>query len=166
MTDTREGIDVRSVVICGPSTSAPEGFGVVYTLQLDSDWCTGEVTASMLGVAKSVHLRRTSTGNWVGDNDTLLPRLDGALDVDLSITPLTNTLPIRRLGLAVAESAELTVAYVSFPELAISAGRQRYTRVAADRYRYESLDSRFVREITVDEHGLVITYPDLFHRVY
>ena len=34
-------------------------------------------------------------------SDTAIPHLAGALDVDVSFTPATNTLPIRRLGLAI-----------------------------------------------------------------
>jgi hypothetical protein len=64
--------------------------------------------------------------------------------VDLSITPLTNTLPIRRLKLGVGESAEIATAYVAIPDMEASLDRQRYTRVAFDRYRYVPLDSDFV----------------------
>jgi hypothetical protein len=41
---------------------------------------------------------------------------------------------------------------------------QRYTRLADHEYRYESRDSDFERVVTVDEHGLVVTYPGLFAR--
>jgi hypothetical protein len=134
-------------------------------LRLDSDWCVVEVKASVAGLAEAVHLRRTRTGDWLDEKDTVLPELHGALDVDLSITPLTNTIPIRRLGLRLGDSAEITAVYIAFPELAVSADRQRYTRVAVDRYRYEAVDSDFAREITVDEHGLVVSYPGLFRRI-
>jgi hypothetical protein len=44
--------------------------------------------------------------------------------------------------------------------------RQRYTCLEPLRaYRYESLDSDFVREIQVDQNGLVVTYPGLFRRL-
>jgi uncharacterized protein len=85
--------------------------------------------------------------------------------VDLSITPFTNTLPIRRLRLSVGESADIATAYLAFPRLTISPDLQRYTRVSSNEYRYESLDSDFVREIVVDSNGLVITYPGLFRRI-
>src|SRR6266481_140963 len=157
-----ECIEAQSVAISGPASG---GFAAFYSVRLDSGWRVLEVQASVLGAAGSVHLRRTEEGEWFDGNDRLLADLGGAFDVDLSITPLTNTFPIRRLGLAVGDSAELTAAYIAFPELTVSRDSQRYTRLSSDRYRYESLGSDFVREITVDEHGLVITYPDLFHRV-
>ena len=90
--------------------------------------------------------------------------MSGAIDVDLTITPLTNTLPIRRLDLEVGRSAEIATAYVDFPAMAVSRNPQRYTRLARDRYLFESLDRDFAREIEVDEAGLVVTYPGLFRR--
>ena len=154
--------DARSVAISGPVSG---GFAALYSVRLDSDWRVLEVQASVFGTAESVHLRRSKEGEWFDGSDRLLADLNGAFDVDLSITPLTNTFPIRRLKLAVGDSAVIMAAYIAFPGLTVSPDRQRYTRLSSDRYRYESLDSGFVREITVDEHGLVITYPDLFHRV-
>jgi uncharacterized protein len=93
-----------------------------------------------------------------------MPEFTGAIDVDLAMTPFTNTLPIRRLGLAVGASADIIVVYVTFPDLAVIADPQRYTRLAERTYRFESLDGGFVRNIEVDEHGLVVTYPGLFRR--
>jgi uncharacterized protein len=155
-------VEVQSAVITGPIGA---GFATVYSLKLDSGWCVIEMQASLLGAAESVYLRRTEEGQWFDGNGRWLPHLNGIFDVDLSITPFTNSLPIRRLKLGVGESAEIVTAYVAFPQLTVSADPQRYTRVAADRYRYESLDSDFVREITVDRNGLVLTYPGLFQRI-
>ena len=155
-------IEVQSAVISGPIHA---GFAVLYAVRVDSEWSTLEVRASIIGASTSVYLRRTENGHWFDSNNQQLHSLDGIVDVDLSITPFTNSLPIRRLKLCVGESAEIAAAYVSFPELEVSLDRQRYTRVASDRYRYESLDSDFVRELSVDRYGFVITYPGLFRRI-
>jgi hypothetical protein len=154
--------EIQSAVISGPIRA---GFAALYTLRLDPDWRTRELQASVLETSKSVYLRCTEEGHWFDATNRQLPHLSGVVDVDLSITPLTNTLPIRRLKLDVGESAEIATAYVAFPELQVSLDAQRYTRVAIDRYRYESLDSDFVREMHVDRHGLVITYPGLYQRI-
>jgi hypothetical protein len=45
------------------------------------------------------------------------PDLAGAVDIDISVSPFTNTLPIRRLRLARGLAADLTMAYVRVPEL-------------------------------------------------
>ena len=94
-----------------------------------------------------------------------LPQVTGCRDVDLGFTPATNTMPIRRLGLNVGESAEINAAWVRFPELTVERLPQRYTRLAENRYRYESRDSGFTAELEVDEEGLVVTYEGLWERV-
>jgi hypothetical protein len=61
------------------------------------------------------------------------------------------------------------MAWVSVPDLAVSASRQQYTfvgnrgKVATVRYR--SLDSDFVADLSFDSDGLVIDYPGLGHRI-
>ena len=40
----------------------------------------------------------------------------GCDDVDLGITPVTNTLPIRRLHLAIGETRAVTAAWLQFPD--------------------------------------------------
>lgn len=90
--------------------------------------------------------------------------LAAAREVDISATPLTNTLPIRRLRLAVGDAADIITAYISVPELAVSPHPQRYTRIGPREYLYESRDSDFRRVVTVDDDGIVLDYPGLFAR--
>ena len=55
---------------------------------------------------------------------------------------------------------------VQLPTLTLSVDPQRYTCLQAGQpYRYESVDSDFVRELDVDAHGFVVTYQGLFRRV-
>jgi hypothetical protein len=100
---------------------------------------------------------------WIEDDE--LPDLHGCIDVDLGITPTTNTLPIRRLNLQVGAAAEVTAAWIGFPKLSVQALAQRYTRLEASRYRYESLASDFSVVIEVDELGMVTRYPGFWERV-
>jgi len=100
-----------------------------------------------------------------------VPALDGCIDVDISATPFTNTLPIRRLGLKPGEAANLKVAYLAIPEMRVEPARQRYTCLERDDqgglYRYESLDGEFAgftADLPVDAGGLVLDYPGLFRR--
>jgi len=88
------------------------------------------------------------------------------IDIDLSATPFTNTLPIRRLKLKAGQSAEIVTVYILVPALTITTDPQRYTCIEPlKRYRYESRDSDFRRDIEVDGRGLVVTYPGLFRRL-
>ena len=86
------------------------------------------------------------------------------MDVDLGWTPATNTLPVRRLGLTVDEGRDLVAAWVR-PDLVVQPLPQRYERVGARRYRYESRGGRFGVELDVDEHGLVLDYPGFWRRL-
>jgi hypothetical protein len=88
------------------------------------------------------------------------------MDVDIMITPFTNTLPIRRLNLRVGEAQGIAVAYVRVPNLALSRVEQRYICLSLDQsgglYRYESPESGFSANLKVDTDGLVLDYPDIF----
>lgn len=131
-----------------------------YVVTCPHDWQTAslELSLDQARSRRSLTLHRRNAG-WVTDTQQEFAQLQGCIDVDLSVTPSTNTLPIRRLNLAVGASAEVTAAWVRFPALTVEPLRQRYTRSAPDRYRYESLESGFTAELTVDDLGLVTLYP-------
>jgi hypothetical protein len=95
-----------------------------------------------------------------------LPELDGCIDPDISMTPFTNTVAIRRLGLTVGEAAEISVAYILVPELSLRAAPQLYTRLAERLWRFDGLDIDFTADLTVDEEGFVMEYPGLFRREF
>ncbi len=89
--------------------------------------------------------------------------------MDISQTPFTNTLPIRRLGLGPGESAEISVAYVDGTQLQPWPEPQRYTCLEeggrrGGLYRFLSLDGGFTADLPVDADGLVLDYPGLFKR--
>jgi hypothetical protein len=141
-------------------------FAAHYIVECDSEWRTREAAVSITGSGRGVILTSDGSGAWRGTGDNPPAALNGAIDVDITATPFTNTLPICRLGLEAGQSADITVAYIDVPSLSLSADPQRYTCLEPmRRYRFESLDSDFVREIEVDENGLVMNYPGLFKRV-
>jgi hypothetical protein len=93
-----------------------------------------------------------------------LTGLDAAVDIDLEFSPLTNTLPIRRLAPRAGTTIEPIAAWVRFPALTVEPLPQRYTALGARRYRYESVTG-YVAEIEVDDLGLVVHYGDVWERV-
>ena len=137
-----------------------------YQITCNHHWQTRLVSISQSTGSEIHHLRLTvdEQQRWWRDG-VELEQFAGLFDVDLSITPLTNTLPIRRLKLSVGESAAVTALWVSFPERTLQPLAQTYTRLAENRYRYHSLPHDFTAELTVDETGLVIDYEHLFTRV-
>ena len=91
-----------------------------YRLVFDASWVTvaAEVALQRAGRSRQLVLRREVGGRWLA-GDAELGRCRGALDVDLGMTPSTNTSAIRRLALTVGTSAELTATWVRFPELTV-----------------------------------------------
>jgi hypothetical protein len=75
--------------------------------------------------AASLLLERDS-GSW-RLNHTAAPRLAGATDVDLSITPVTNMLTVRRLGIWEKETETVPVVYVDGLEMSVQVGEQTYS---------------------------------------
>jgi len=106
-------------------------------------------------VQRSISLTRDSRGRWTVDGQ-VAPALRGCTDVDLGCSPSTNTLPIRRLRLAIGAAHTIQAAWVRIPELTVVKAAQTYTRLDEFTYRYASGD--FEAELTVDDEGLVTTY--------
>ncbi len=156
-------------LIIGVDDNPP--FRARYTIRCDARWRVREVRVEPLGGGTTrIDLRADGAGYWTNASGDPIPSLDGSVDVDISATPFTNTLPIRRLGLQPGESAELTVAYIAVPAMQLQPMKQRYTCLeltsGGGRYRYEGPLMCFEAVLPVDADGLVIDYPELFARVW
>jgi hypothetical protein len=134
-----------------------------YAVETDAVWITCRVRVEVKG-GGSLDILSDGAGRWRRAEGTALPELDGCIDPDISMTPFTNTVALRRLDLKIGERAEIKVAYILVPELSLRAAPQRYTRLAERLWRFEGLDIDFTAEITVDEEGFVVEYPGLFRR--
>ncbi|HEY0370398.1 MAG TPA: putative glycolipid-binding domain-containing protein [Thermoanaerobaculia bacterium] len=116
-----------------------------YRVVVDSTWRT----------------RSLRVAGWVGSSpftfslDAPLP--DGCIDVDLGFTPSTNTLPIRRLGLAIGEEASVSAAWLRYPGLTLERLDQTYRRLSEHTWRYSSVTG-FTGVLEVDEYGMVKAY--------
>jgi hypothetical protein len=106
---------------------------------------------------RTLALARDTKGSWTVDG-TAVRGLKGCTDVDLGCSPSTNTLPVRRLRMAVGASQTIQAAWVRFPELTVAKAAQTYTRLDEFTYRYES--GTFSAEATVDDEGLVTEYAE------
>ncbi len=146
-------------------------YGGHYLVRTDTAFRTREVRVDYVGGPR-LHVGADGEGHWRDlARGRPIPALTDCIDVDIGITPATNMLPIRRLGLRMGESRDITAAYVPLPaqiggDFLPERAEQRYTCLIPDRrYRYEGLFRGFSAELEVDEAGLVIDYPDTFHRV-
>ena len=136
---------------------------VEYEISCDPHWLTRRCSVSGYIGATTVSLdvARDSAGEWTVGG-TRAAGLAGCDDIDLGFSPATNLLPIRRLGLPIGAKAAVRAAWVRFPELTVEVLDQVYTRLAEDRYLYESAGGSFRRELIVDDTGFVVDYPDLW----
>jgi len=104
---------------------------------------------------RTIALERNAKGSWTVDGAPARG-LKGCTDVDLGCSPSTNTLPIRRLRLAIGTSQTIQAAWVRFSELTVIKAAQTYTRIDEFTYRYAS--GMFEADLTVDDDGLVAEY--------
>ena len=141
-----------------------------YHFDLDARWRTKSFTLKQhqAGEDRTLLIERIAEANWKVDG-LARPDLDGCLELDLAVSPFTNTLAIRQLELAPNEEREMTAVYVRIPQLEVVPARQRYQRLDPNepprRFLYTGLDTQFIEEITVDEYALVESYPRFAERV-
>jgi hypothetical protein len=129
---------------------------VRYAIEVDAAWRTRKVEVEFEdGGQRRLSLTADGEGSWSRDGQSL-EGVAGCLDVDLEWSPSTNTLPIRRLGLAPGETKSLAAAWVRFPSLEVQRLEQSYERLADGRYRYRS--GRFSADLVVDDDGIVLQY--------
>ena len=129
------------------------------------------------GWRRALVLERAASGLWTctghseGDLDRPDPggdsaQLAGALDCDLGLSPLTNSMPVLRHRLHESGGArDFLMAWVAVPELAVYPSQQRYTFVRREPrariVRFQSLDTDFTADIMFDEQGVVLDYPGI-----
>lgn len=141
-----------------------------YHFDLDSQWRTQRFSLRQhrAGEDRSLTIERLGENGW-GVNGERGSELADCLDLDLTITPFTNTLAIRQLALGPDEAKAMVAVYVRIPQLKVIPARQRYLRSDPQepprRFVYSGLDTGFVEEITVDEYALVVNYPGFAERV-
>lgn len=136
-----------------------------YQISCGPDWTAQRVTIeqSFDGTLRSLELKR-SDGGWMIDG-LRDARLDGCVEPDLGLTPSTNALAIRRLNLAIGQSAEINAAWVKFPALTVEPSLQRYERRGDVDYRYVNVASGFAAALTVDDLGLPVSYQAIWTRI-
>jgi hypothetical protein len=181
LVDTRAGLYARGIALAVD----PIPYTCRYELQTDPGWATTrfDVSAEGAGWARTLRLE-LAAGRWrattseQGDLDAVLSAaghagaglpgtedpdlLYGAFDVDLTGSPMTNTLPIRRLDLLKAESGvahRISVAWVLLPSLEVVQADQIYTPLDAGVIRFAN--ETFSADLIIDDDGFVADYPGL-----
>ena len=159
---------VADGVVLGVEEGRP--FRIAYDVRCDANWRVRAARAGVPGEPPKVELISDGEGNWAGPDGRAVTYLKGCEYVDISETPFTNTLPIRRLSLVPGESAEISVVYFDGAELQPWPEPQCYTCLEKGSgdglYRFLSLDGGFTADLPVDADGLVLDYPGLFRRTF
>ena len=158
----------RGWVIQGWTTAIEGGtaWAVEYTIELDGAGATrsAQINGESAAVSSLAVVEADGAGHWLVNGETA-PQLDGCLDVDLESSAMTNALPVRRLGLAVAAQAAAPAAYVRAVGLAVDRLDQTYQRApdqgAGQCYDYAAPAFGFQARLTYDSSGLVIDYPGI-----
>ena len=156
--------DANGIIAQSQAVLAETGLvTVAYRLTCTADWQFRDLTMCITSARGERTLTLAAGGvGWLA-NGMPRPDIAGCIDIDISCTPLTNTLPVRRLDWSAAAAYDIDVAYVSVPELEVRKVRQRYTRLDGSRIRYES--GSFQRDLDVDDCGFVLAYPGLWRRL-
>ena len=103
MLETRpDGVHADAAIL-GTADSG-EAFAARYRIDCDAGWRVRRLRLTLLGQDTELELSSNDAAQWTDGSGTRRPDLGGAVDVDISATPFTNTLPIRRLALRAGES--------------------------------------------------------------
>jgi uncharacterized protein len=166
--------------------SDPLPYRLDYSLRTGPDYVTTEVDVASRGDGweRSLHLVRSPHGRWTAETSSVgeapLPPpggetepFDGALDPDLGLSPLFNSMPVLRHRLHAGGAAyDFLMVWISVPDLAIYPSPQRYSYIQTlangdTLVRYESAGEGedFVADIVFDANGIVLDYPGVATRI-
>ncbi len=154
------GIRATGVLIGGADG---EGFGAHYELRLDPQWMVRRLQVHRTDGA-GVELVHDGAGGWSDTAGAALPDLEGCLDLDLSGSAFTNSLPINRIAWCDERPERFDMVYIPMETMVPRRDGQIYTRLRPGRFRYQSADRDFEALLSTDEAGLLTDYPGLFER--
>ena len=157
---TQQGWLIKGTAVFVPTQGISR---LAYQINCDRDWqarfaiVEGWVGQSSVEVKIEVQADQT----WLL-NGKPIPAVMGCVDLDLNFSPVTNMLPIRRLNLAVGQSAQVRAAWLRFPGFELEPLSQTYRRISSTTYRYESTGGSFSADLRVNALGFVVDYPPIW----
>lgn len=165
LTEYDEGVHLDSVVI-GMENNTP--FRLHYYIGCDANYRVKRVYIQLdSDRQKPLQLFSDGEGHWFDGQNTPLPQLDGCIDIDITATPFTNTLPVRRLDWQKGQKRTLNMVYFYIPEMKFERDEQEYTCLeqTSKGSVFQFAQPDFTARITFDSNGLVTDYPELFRRL-
>ncbi len=140
------------------------GFAALdYVIRCDPAWQTINADIAGLHGERDVKLRLDcDKGHWTL-NDVPQPQVGVAHVLDLSFTPATNLLPLRRLSEQAAPRLSMRVAWLRYPDQALEPLDQTYTAGGTlDHVLYRGEQTGSSVHLQVDTTGFVTLYPGLW----
>ena len=162
LTHGDESIEVNSVIVGAHDEKI---YRVDYAIKINHNWeCIFfEVTTQLSNNKETINYHSDGRGNWT-KNGVPLKEFKGCIDIDISLTPFTNSLPINRLQWELEKPQQIKVLFLDLMSQEISAVQQCYTKLSNTEFKFENVPNDFEAIITVDESGMVVNYPELFVR--
>ncbi len=185
VSERAEGVRVEGRVV---AVLSAEAMKLRYELELDAEWrfLQARLSCESGMTTTDLEIERTANG-WSVDGQPR-PDLEGCVDIDIMASPLTNTLPVRRLPWEPGRTHDILTAYIRVPELSIERVGQRYSLLGSDaagcqrfeyllpaqpsslsgttrQFEYHSAASGFRATLQVDASGLVCHYPPYWRRL-
>jgi uncharacterized protein len=160
---TNQNISGRGIVV--GNSDHQVAFAIEYKVILSLAWIVEEVAIKSLLDDRRLVLKHTD-GKWRDGSGNHLGAFDGVSFIDISLSPFTNTLPIRQLTFDADTPQKIDVIYIDLPDFSLRSVGQYYSKLGSDTYRYQDVETPdFVADIAVDQDGLVVDYPRLFKRI-
>jgi hypothetical protein len=165
--------------------SDPEPYRLSFELKTCGEYITDRAVVETQGAGwtRNLEIQRSRAGVWRALSQSAgkleMPEPGGdptelgeALDLDLGLSPVFNTMPVLRHNLHNEGAQDFLMVWISVPDLSIHASPQRYTflerRSDEQRLvRFEAVGEGedFVADVQFDSDGLVVDYPGIASRI-
>lgn len=143
-----------------------EPLSLRYRVVLDAQFRTQHLSVFRRGKRLNLFELRRSASGWHDYQGKHLPEFDACIDIDIVLTPSTNTLPIRRLSFIPQVAQEIHVLYINPVTQSRQVNVQVYTQLNPELFRYQNPDSGFTALLPVDAFGIVGDYGNIWKRLY
>ena len=157
--------------ITATATQSNPAFSASYDLVTDDAGATKRLSldVTLAERDRQLSIARDEENMWLVTTHEGQSRdsYEGALDVDMTMSPFFNALPIRRLGLyRQADSVTVPVVYVYLPELTVTPATLSYASSGPDGSGGIKLESPIAdTTVLVDSDGFITEYPGLAERI-
>lgn len=155
------GIVIKSDIIGKHDNTS---FNCEYRIETTTEWTTKsfEIRYTLNGISHTISALHET--DWIVNGETR-PEFRNCTDIDITLTPFTNSLPINRLKLQNSKPQQIEVLYIDVLKNTFRIAQQQYTKRSASVYNFQNVPNDFEADIIVDNDGFVKHYPELFERI-